>query len=117
MILNAKNSKIIFWAYKPYYAKKTRSGTAPVQNYDNHHPHHHCHHHHRYRYNGPHLDFHHLSPHLCYNQIPLIDHHHNQQYFHNNQSSLTYYQSNGQVNVPIGLQESVSLMVNQVKAK
>ena len=42
MILNAKNSKIIFWAYKPYYAKKTRSGTAPVQNYDNqnHHNHH-----------------------------------------------------------------------------
>ena len=43
MILNAKNSKIIFWAYKPYYAKKTRSGTAPVQNYDNHHHHHHHH--------------------------------------------------------------------------
>ena len=40
MILNAKNSKIIFWAYKPYYAKKTRSGTAPVQNYDNRHHHH-----------------------------------------------------------------------------
>ena len=55
MILNAKNSKIIFWAYKPYYAKKTRSGTAPVQNYDNHHHHHHHHHRHHHHFRHPQL--------------------------------------------------------------
>ena len=36
MILNAENNKINLWANLPDYAKKTRSGTAPVQHYDNH---------------------------------------------------------------------------------
>ena len=48
MISNAENNKINLWANLPDYAKKTRSGTAPVQHYDNHHHHHHHrrHHHH-----------------------------------------------------------------------
>ena len=42
------------------------------------------------------------------------DHHHHH-HFHHLHRHCHHYRSNDQVNVPIGLQESVSLMVNQVK--
>ena len=42
------------------------------------------------------------------------DHHHHH-HFHHHHRHCHHYRSNDQVNVPIGLQESVSLMVNQVK--